>query len=149
MIYEHYRKQGGRRFKWIRSSLFASTLQKTLAQDANELLTLLKEHGNWNPEEDTKLKELHILLTKKHPKEKVLIFTQFADTAGYLSRNLKHFGVTQVEHATGDSIDPTELASRCRPESNRKEIPLASNSVCLLPQMCSQKVRIFRTVPLL
>src|SRR5207248_2751841 len=53
-----------------------------------------------------------------HPREKVLIFTQFADTVTYLSRELERRGVTDMAGATGQSADPTRLAQRFSPDSN-------------------------------
>jgi ERCC4-related helicase len=42
--------------------------------------------GKWNPQTDQKLNELQDLLTKTHGKEKVLVFTQYSDTANYIYR---------------------------------------------------------------
>ena len=44
------------------------------------LFSILELAGDWNPAKDQKLAELQKLLTKKHPNEKVLVFSQFADT---------------------------------------------------------------------
>jgi hypothetical protein len=57
---------------------------------------------------------------KKHPKDKILVFTQFADTAVYLHEQLKRLGVDQLEYVTGDSEDPTDYAYRLSPESNER-----------------------------
>jgi len=122
IIYDSYRRAGGSRFRWISSSLFQPSLKETLANDAADLLGLLQKHGDWKPDDDTKLVKLHDLLTKKHPKDKVLIFTQYADTANYLARQLKKMGVKSVEAASGDSDNPTDLAWRFSPVSNRKEV---------------------------
>ncbi|MEZ4608345.1 MAG: hypothetical protein R2865_16545 [Deinococcales bacterium] len=51
-----------------------------------------------------------------------MIFTQFADTVAYLERELTAKGLSQLAAVTGDSDDPTELAWRFSPKSNRKEI---------------------------
>lgn len=80
----------------------------------------LEKCGEWNPDEDTKLKALYELLTKTHPDNKVLIFTQFADTVRYLGEELKKRGVVGLEGVTGDSSDPTALAWRFSPVSNEK-----------------------------
>jgi len=50
----------------------------------------------------------------------VLIFTQFADTVRYLEAQLKARGVESLAGVTGDSPDPTSLAWRFSPESNKK-----------------------------
>src|SRR5207244_3068265 len=52
--------------------------------------------------------------------EKVLIFTQFADTVRYLTELLKARGIMSMEGVTGDSDDPTELAWRFSPISNER-----------------------------
>jgi len=64
------------------------------------------------------LNALYELCTKKYPSEKILIFTQFADTAEYLFEQLKRLGALHIECATGDSEDPTEFAYRFSPISN-------------------------------
>jgi ERCC4-related helicase len=63
---------------------------------------------------------LHKLITETHKNEKVLVFTQFADTAYYLTEELKKRGVTLVESVTGDNEHPTTLAQRFSPVSNQK-----------------------------
>ncbi|GER89522.1 hypothetical protein KDW_36840 [Dictyobacter vulcani] len=58
------------------------------------------------------------LLTNQHPNEKVLIFTQFADTVRYLTDQLKARGISALEGVTGDDADPTMYAWRFSPNSN-------------------------------
>jgi hypothetical protein len=60
------------------------------------------------------------VLTQQPPQEKVLIFTQFADTVRYLTTQLKAHGLTACAGVTGDAKDPTALAWRFSPVSNRK-----------------------------
>ena len=60
------------------------SLAKDLAADAASLIDVLKRCGDWKPEADAKLNALFALLTKQHASEKVLVFTQFADTVRYL-----------------------------------------------------------------
>ena len=82
------------------------------------LLKVLKRCGEWDPAKDAKLDKLRNLLVREHPGEKVLVFTQFADTVRYLERQLKAAGMTEVTGVTGDSSDPTGIAWRFSPESN-------------------------------
>jgi hypothetical protein len=108
------------RFKWLPSSLFLKSLAKDLQTDALALLDVLKQCGDWNPDHDAKLVELAKLASISHGKEKLLVFTQFADTARYLKSQLTARGVKQIAEATGESVDPTHLAWRFSPESNGK-----------------------------
>src|SRR6266702_96457 len=119
-VYQEYATQYRRRFKWLRPSLFTASLKKDLLQDARNLLHILTSCGPWQVERDAKFTALVDLLTQQHPQEKVLIFTQFADTVYYLTTHLKARGITAVEGVTGDSADPTELAWRFSPISNGK-----------------------------
>jgi len=59
-------------------------------------------------------------LDKRDPDQKVLIFTQFADTVDYLTREMKGLGVAKLEGVTGDNENPTDFAYRFSPESSKK-----------------------------
>jgi len=43
----------------------------------------------WDPSTDQKLNRLEKLIKQKHPNDKVLIFTQYSDTAKYINYELK------------------------------------------------------------
>ena len=126
-IYEQYSHEFKKRFKWLRPALFKPTLAEHLQADTDALTQLLSAHGKWNPALDNKLYALHKLVTQPalHGKDKVLIFTQFADTARYLGRELRALGVTHLEVATGASADPYALACKFSPKSNSKPIQKA------------------------
>lgn len=119
-IYGVYQTKLKKRFKWIRTDFFRRGLKKNLREDCNALINILQENGVWQVEKDEKLKELFDLLQNKHRDEKVLIFTQFADTVNYLATVLKGFGVEKLAGVTGSSDDPTALAWRFSPVSNDK-----------------------------
>lgn len=121
-IYSLYAGQLKKRFKWINPELFTSKLAEHLAEDSTNLHTLLDLYGPWRAVDDRKLAELLNLIQNRHGKDKVLVFTQFADTARYLARELARAGVKQIEAATGASADPYALACRFSPQSNRKQI---------------------------
>jgi hypothetical protein len=119
-IYDTYRTAKRSRFKWLSPNLFVAGLAKDLQRDADQLTKVLSLCGVWKEDRDTKLAALIALLTDKHPDEKVLIFTQFADTARYLESALAKAGIVGVAAATGQSEDPTRLAWRFSPQSNDK-----------------------------
>ncbi|MHB0984608.1 MAG: helicase-related protein [Sulfuricella sp.] len=118
--YTAYSSTFKNRFKWLPSTLFIKALGNDLQTDALALLDVLMQCGDWNPDHDAKLAELMKLATQSHGKEKLLVFTQFADTARYLKSQLTARGFKQIEEATGESADPTHLAWRFSPESNGK-----------------------------
>jgi superfamily II DNA or RNA helicase len=124
-VYHQYATEYKKRFKWIRPTLFKRSLTADLAADTQTLRELLRTHGQWDPQHDQKLLALRKLVTRTHAKDKVLIFTQFADTARYLGRELRKAGVAQLEVATGASADPYALACRFSPKSNNKNVSKA------------------------
>lgn len=119
-IYEFYKDRYQKRFKWLQPGLFIKKLSKDLAGDTKKLVGILKINGEWDPARDAKLRALVELLTKKHPAEKVLVFTQFADTVRYLEAQLRLAGFKDHAGVTGDTDNPTDLAWRFSPASNHK-----------------------------
>lgn len=120
VVYAQYAGEYKRRFKWISPGLFKPLLAEHLAADTQALSELLAQHGPWDVASDHKLAELRRLLTKAHAKDKVLVFTQFADTARYLESELRKAGLGHLAAATGASADPYALACRFSPRSNNK-----------------------------
>ena len=121
-VYTLYQTQFARRFRWLRPGLFRPALKKHLLEDARALIGLLDQVGTWDPKDDAKLTALHRLVTETHPDEKVLVFSQFADTVRYLRRGLRAEAVSHVAGVTGTTDDPTVLAHRFSPVSNGKEV---------------------------
>ena len=107
-------------FDWIRSDFFTPELQKKLISDGREIIKILTIGKDWNPDQDKQLNALHKLVTETHSKEKVLVFTQFADTAYYLAEQLEKRGVKKMECVTGDNENPSAIAHRFSPASNSK-----------------------------
>jgi len=126
IAYKQYAGPFKKRFKWVSSRLFKRTLADHLLDDTNSLLTILAKRGAWQASEDRKFAELAKLLSVTHSKEKVLVFTQFADTARYLGRELSNAGLKNMEVATGATSDPYALACRFSPKSNGKDISKAN-----------------------
>jgi len=88
------------------------------------------------PERDSKLTALIKLLTEdKDAKDrKILLFTEFADTAFYLERELSKKGITGIERVDGSSTQRqrTAVIHRFAPFYNHQEPPPPSESIRLL-----------------
>ena len=119
-IYAEYEVRYSGRFRWLRADLFKNSLENELQSDADALQAILTDYGAWDPAKDAKLDALHSLLTETFPDQKVLVFSQFADTVDYLEAQLKNRGVTDMEGVTGSSADPTDSAWRFSPDSNQR-----------------------------
>ena len=126
LIYKAYAKQYKARFKWLRADLFDVELAADLRADCDTLTGVLGESGPWVAERDEKLNALHKLLVRTHPAEKVIVFTQFADTVRYLEGQLAVRGVTSMCGVSGSVDDPTSYAWRFSPESNQKRASVAA-----------------------
>ncbi|OGL44939.1 MAG: NgoFVII family restriction endonuclease [Candidatus Schekmanbacteria bacterium RBG_16_38_10] len=125
-VYADYETQYKTRFKWLRPSLFSKDMGKDLGSDLKSLFKVLHKCGDWDTAKDAKLNALYHLLTKKHPDEKVIVFSQFADTVYYLESELKKRGLLKLEGVTGESEDPTKTAWQFSPESNNKRDQIKS-----------------------
>lgn len=118
--YKRYATQGRNRFAWIRPELFDKVMEKNLRTDTDALLGILEKCGEWDPARDAKLDILCDLLLRKHASDKVIVFSQFADTVRYLEKQLRACGIDRLAGVTGDASDPTGMAWRFSPESNEK-----------------------------
>ncbi len=124
-IYNIYTSAYKSRFKWLRPSLFSKGLAKDLADDAHSFLSILNDCGAWDSKQDAKLEALFKLIENKHPNEKLLIFSQFADTVRYLEEQLSRKQVSKLSGVTGDAKNPTALAWRFSPVSNEKRASIS------------------------
>ncbi|MBT9605079.1 helicase-related protein [Microbacterium sp.] len=104
--------------RWIRPSVFTPQLLDDLRADTEALTALVDEFGTWAPGVDSKLAELVKLLAETHPDDKVLVFTEYKDTANYVAEALQAAGIDRVGIASGETSNPTEVAHRFSPLSN-------------------------------
>ncbi len=118
------------RFDWIRSELFAPELKKHLANDCKKIIQILNIGKDWSADEDRKLNALYDLITQRHKNEKILVFTQYADTAQYISEHLSGRNIKHLQHVTGNSENPTKIAHQFSPVSNG--MPKSLNDIRIL-----------------
>jgi len=124
-VYKIYAGPRKKRFKWLSPATFLNDLADDLRTDVAALLAVLERCGPWDADRDAKLQQLLQLVSKQHPDDKVLVFSQFADTVGYIAGQLRRRGVNQVEGVSGDSENPTKIAWRFSPASNEKQASVA------------------------
>lgn len=107
---------------WIDSAVFKRTLKQQLKNDCEQILSMIKFCGNWEADNDQKLNSLERLVKFDHPNEKIVVFTQYSDTAEYLYRQLKARGVKKIACVTGDTHNQVELVDRFSPLSNNADV---------------------------
>lgn len=107
---------------WIESTYFKRTLKTHLIQDCNKIIQMILLCGKWDSQTDQKLNELEELINKTHKNDKVLIFTQYSDTAQYIYHQLCKRGFKNINKVTGDSQNPTQIVEHFSPRSNNTEV---------------------------
>ena len=122
--YERLAEARSGRVRWLRPVLLTAELTEALRHDIAVLETLLHRFGDWDPDRDGKLETLTDLVADHHGNEKVLVFTESADTAQYIVSQMRRRGVMGVATVTGDSENPSALAHRFSPNANRQLGPV-------------------------
>ena len=117
---------------WINPAYFKRTLKQHLRQDCEKIIDMIRLCDKWNPKADQKLNCLETLLNKTHKSDKVLIFTQYSDTANYIYRQLRKRGFDKIDRATGGSANPTAIVEHFSPVSNKADIPKDSETRILV-----------------
>lgn len=117
-LYTNWKANLRRRFRWLPAACFKSELKNDLLGDARRLLEVLQRSGSWEAARDAKLQALLDLVGRRHPTEKILVFSQFADTVRYLGKELAARGVSDAVAVTGDTPHLTTSVRRFSPVSN-------------------------------
>ena len=113
---------GKNNVQWIDAKYFKRTLKQQLKKDCEQLIAMINLCEAWNPQTDQKLNELQELLCAKHQGDKVIVFTQYSDTANYIYHQLKKRGIQHIDKATGGSKNPTAIVERFSPLSNQADV---------------------------
>lgn len=113
---------GKNNVQWIDSKYFKRTLKQQLKKDCEQLIAMINLCDAWNPLTDQKLNELENLLSDKHKEDKVVVFTQYSDTANYVYYQLKKRGFKHIEKVTGSTKNPTDVVDRFSPISNKADV---------------------------
>lgn len=120
---EYYNSLTGKNnVQWIDSKYFKRTLKQQLKKDCEQLIAMINLCDVWAPDTDQKLNKLEELLNTWHKEDKVIVFTQYSDTAKYIYNQLRKRGIQHIGVATGDSKNPTAIVDRFSPISNRADV---------------------------
>lgn len=127
-MYENLVQSAPAQTKWVSSTVFTSRLRDDLQHDSELIKAMLGRFGAWQVETDSKLHALRDLIEQKHANDKVLVFTEYKDTAYYIAEGLQKLGVENVAAVAGDTDDPASYARRFSPVSNRVPTEQASDA---------------------
>lgn len=117
---------------WLESKYFKRTLKQHLNKDCQTIIQMIQLCGQWKATEDQKLNELQKLITQTYPQEKIVLFTQYSDTAKYLCRQLRQQGIEHIDIATGGSQNTTSIVEHFSPISNERNYPEEEQSRILI-----------------
>lgn len=106
--------------EWVHPEIFTNFLREDLENDSLVLKKLISNFGKITEKNDSKLQALYKTINTSYRSQKVLIFTEYADTAEYVAEGLRRLGLSKVESVTGNNLNPTDLARRFSPRSNHK-----------------------------
>ena len=118
--YEELARRMPKSIRWLSPSFFDGKLRADLAADAKAIAGLLESFGPVDHTTDSKMDALVNLLSKTHPDEKVLIFSEYKDTVDYVADALTKRGIKSIAGVSGQTENPTKLAHRFSPHSNRR-----------------------------
>ena len=118
--YETLKRKDPTGVEWVHPEIFSNSLRKDLDLDSAVLSKLLDNYGEVNEQNDSKLRILFDTISKQYKSQKVLLFTEYADTAEYVAEGLRKLGLRRIESVTGNNSNPTDLARRFSPRSNHK-----------------------------
>lgn len=138
VVYGLYATEFTKRFKWLSPTLFTKQLAPALLTDSKALTEIFAICPSWDPVRDSKLQALLRLALNTHPSEKLLVFTQFADTVDFLTQQLRKAGAKDVEGAKGGSGNLTELVWRFSPKSNKKEANASELRILIATDVLSE-----------
>ena len=119
--YEKLKTGTPRGLRWARHELFRSKeFSKAVAEDNEVLQSIVDEFGDWDPAHDSKLSALADRINDLGTSEKLLVFSEYKDTIDYIDKYLKpRCPGVEIGSVSGDSDNPTTLARRFAPESNK------------------------------
>jgi len=116
-----------KRVKYLSPGLFQNPklvagkedLLSHLNHDIKILEGMLERFDPVHPATDSKFQKILEITNQRHPDEKFIIFTEYADTANYLGRALAERNIAGgVGQVTGSSENPLATAKRFSPKSN-------------------------------
>lgn len=118
--YDALRANKPKDLQLIRVSAFDKTrLLKDVNADNATLQQIIDKHGLWNPANDSKLNKLIELVEGLDSDQKLLVFSEYADSIAYLEKHISNrLPNLKFAAVSGRSNDPTYVARCFSPQSN-------------------------------
>jgi hypothetical protein len=110
--------------KLVRPETFnKKSLLADLSADNKTLQDIINAHGAWEPANDSKLNKLAELIGSLGPSEKLLVFSEYADSIDYVEKHLRaRMPALKLGAVSGRVSDPTYIARCFSPNSNGQEL---------------------------
>ncbi len=109
--------------RWLGAHHVDDSFGEDLRHDIDSIEKMLQRFGIWDQANDRKLSALADLILSRHSSEKVLVFTEYRDTADYLAGALRERGVKNLAAVSGQEGNATGVARRFSPGSHPIGLP--------------------------
>jgi len=131
VAYESLVSQKPKDLRLIRPEIFdCDRLKVDLLADNATLQQIIDTHGAWDPVHDSKLQELVKLISNLKKDEKLLVFSEYADSIRYVEKHiLPRLPNVKIGSVTGGSQNPTKIARCFSPVSNEDLGGLPNESI--------------------
>ena len=140
-VYEPIGSTSGRRFKWLHRVCSATDLAADLREDAKALIERAQEARSLGASVTPSWQALLDADQRQHPNEKVLVFSQFADTVDYLAGTIEGSKCPKVPRRCHRRDGDPQLSLQIQPgqqRKTRKDLPAKELRVVLATDVLSE-----------
>ena len=120
--YRRLRNQPPKKLRWLDTRHLKPGFAPALRDDIRSIEGMLDRFSEWDQAADGKINVLAELIQNHHATEKVLVFTEYSDTAAYVGKALRRRGIEQPAVVTGQAGNATGLARRFSPGSHLRSV---------------------------
>ena len=130
--YERLSEQPPRNLRWLAPHHVDESFADDLRHDIESIEAMLERFGQWERAADGKINTLAELVLNQYSTEKVLVFTEYRDTADYIAAALRHRGVNDWAVVSGQDGNATQLARRFSPGAHPIGLPRGKSELRVL-----------------
>ncbi len=132
VAYQQLGAKPPKKLRWLGPRHVDEGLSEDLRHDIGSIEEMLGRFADWDQAADGKIKMLADLVFNRHATEKVLVFTEYRDTADYIVSALRERGARDLAVVSGQDGDATDLARRFSPGAHPIGLPPGKREIRVL-----------------
>ena len=132
VAYQQLGAKPPKKLRWLGPQHVDEGLPEDLRHDIGSIEEMLGRFADWDQAADGKIKMLADLVLNRHSTEKVLVFTEYRDTADYIVSALRERGARDLAVVSGQDGDATHLARRFSPGAHPIGLPPGKREIRVL-----------------